>query len=1251
MITLIERYGFGLRDTVTQYPWSEVGGKTVFDLIPREVRESDVTLQVLRNGMDLTDEGLGTPVVDEDVLSFRTIHHIPALLGLFGLGGAAAGGAAAGGAVAGTTAVAAAAAAPAIPGWVAFFGNAIIMTGIGIGLNYAIAALTGSPEAVVAEEQPSQFGIPQNTTANGTAVSIVYGQRLVAGHILQAKTQSRSDGTNEILLLIGLGSGGEDEWESIAGLTVDSDDVYTKAPTALPDADVLPDHTLLRINGNYANSYRDVRVGVRMGGFHQAIVPEFDDLLLETTPLEITIKQATGEFQFFGKHAVDSMKLVFRWASGLFNVTDEGEFFPYPITIRIKYRPITELDYTVIDRIVSRSTRTDFVHEEVITGLKRTKYEVLISRITADDPVDAIAASEFQIAYVDEIASDSICYVNKALLSVKALATDQLHGSQPTINAVCKGLRVRVYTTTTAYTYEWTQNAAWIILDYLTNKRYGLGRYVAISEVNIQDFITFAARCAEQMLIEGGTSTIPRAYFNLLIDAPEAGWEKLYSICQSAQASLYRIGGQYRIRADAEDTPIMAFTPGNTYNVRVGYTSPQQRANYVTAFYDDERYDYQREPVVDFDQDIQNTEDFVPEEIQLPGVTNRYRALALVQQRLRANKYLTRYATWEADITAIRCEPGDVVEFGYHNTLWGTASGRVRSATSGSVTLDREVTLEDKNYTVKIWQKDGTSQRIGIANKNGVFRTLTISGAWTTIPDKTCLYLLGEQNLAQMQLRIASIRRNSDLTAELFGVQYDARVYQDGDIVSPEFDGPAGFNPRIILADPTNLRAVERIVTRVDGSLANLVDVFYVPPVSPIYEGTEIWVKLSSHTGWGSAPVAIEKSGHARIEWDFVMGERYDIAAVPRTIFGAKKTPGDVPYTSITIRGDTSRPDDVSGFIVTRNGDMLVFTWNALIDPRIAGYEIRNGINWESAVPVVQNYPSVVYETSLFFADPEAIVTQTFLIKARNRAGVYSLNAASVSISIDPKVDANLILSQDERADDWPGTLTNMQVDSGGTPGDRYIELIVASGLTGSYETGEIDLGSIYRTFVNVLAEPEQIDTTMTWAAADFTWESTEAQNRTWQGTLGENNLQAVIEAKYGTTSPITADYAAFVPEERTLRYAKFKVTLTLTDAKFEARLSRLRLLFDVPDILDSEEGHELTGAATDGSKNISYNKTYTSATSISLQVMARNLANGERLYVDPAYRSATGFRVQVLDSSGNEVTSSRTIDWFARGY
>lgn len=116
------------------------------------------------------------------------------------------------------------------------------------------------------------------------------------------------------------------------------------------------------------------------------------------------------------------------------------------------------------------------------------------------------------LADVTEIRGPSTSFSHEVVVAVNAAPTAQLHGGQPNLTGVVKGLKPRVYSSVTSYVEQWTNNPAWPIVDWMANSRYGMGADILYDDVDIQsflDFSTLAESLAETCVQSGQEGNCP----------------------------------------------------------------------------------------------------------------------------------------------------------------------------------------------------------------------------------------------------------------------------------------------------------------------------------------------------------------------------------------------------------------------------------------------------------------------------------------------------------------------------------------------------------------------------------------------------------------------------------------------------------------------------------------------------------------------------------------------------------------------
>jgi hypothetical protein len=171
---------------------------------------------------------------------------------------------------------------------------------------------------------------------------------------------------------------------------------------------------------------------------------------------------------------------------------------------------------------------------------------------------------------------------------------------------------------------------------------------------------------------------------------------------------------------------------------------------------------------------------------------------------------------------------------------------------------------------------------------------------------------------------------------------------------------------------------------------------------------------------------------------------------------GAVQSLADVDAYQYQITGSalTSPLPDITGLMSVYQNNQLYLQWNAISpsqDPRYSqiNYEIRMGASWATA------------QVLGWVSDPEFLVAQpgTYWVAAHYAYGgitlAYSADPAEIQVG-SVTLTVNSLVSRDEFAEGWPGTLTGLQVSGG--------DLALGVGQSAGYYTipaGEIpDLGA-----------------------------------------------------------------------------------------------------------------------------------------------------------------------------------------------
>jgi len=791
--------------------------------------------------------------------------------------------------------------------------------------------------------------------------------------------------------------------------------------------------------------------------------------------------------------------------------------------------------------------RKVFTRDNLPTG----QYDIR-TRFKTVPPAGSRYINATYFEYFDEIVYDDFTYPGTALLALRALATDQLSGSLPKIDVLATRSTVPVWTGS-AYEDKDASNPAWAAYNTLHNSVYGGG--IAYSRIDYDAFAAWADWCDAK-----GYKV--HFYADSVLNLRKA----LDVIALNGRAVVVQMGSRFTVLVDwPESLPVQRFlfTSGNI--VKDAYTEEflamDDRADAVEVTYYDAELDYSRQ-IVEAQAAGYDTSDreMRKSSVTLYGCTSRQQAANYGKFLLNCNRYLTLTATWDADVDALACLPGDVVEVAHDVPQIGY-SGRVAAATANTIQLDRPVVIEaGKTYQVTVrHQDDDSRETLTVGNNPGTTDTLALTSSWTKIPAQYAVYSFGELNCLTRLFRVLRITRSQELRRRITAIEYVPEIYDDYAVISvPENISDLTFR---------DLKANEAWEIGTDGTAQS---VFHLSWRGMNIGGWNVFYKQSGgawqNGGWTAIP--------SFALYGLTVGQTYTFA-VSRT------TPENGLTVVVTPVGKEAPPSDVTGFLVQQAGDTLRFLWDHVPDADLWGYEIRiGGTSWANATTIIDG----IQENAATWAPPVS-GTYTFRIKAVDQSGLYSSNETTATVTTSLSA-GNIVLDTDEltKSPQADGTYENMVL----CPTDNVIALL--SGLTdqeepawtdstaaitgyagetyysGSYETVVYDLGAVtdFTLRVDVAADSEIK------VATDTTFP--DRTDRTYpldRDTSITSN--AVYEVQYKTSD----DNVAWSDYQRLsglvschARFFRIKVLCTIDSAATTFEFSKIRHVADVPDVV-----------------------------------------------------------------------------------
>ncbi|HNX82486.1 MAG TPA: phage tail protein [Candidatus Omnitrophota bacterium] len=1075
------------------------------------------------------------------------------------------------------------------------------------------------------DESSPTYGWDGITTqqAVGVPIPIVYGRHRVGGNIINQYI--RTDGDKQYLnVLLALCEG---EVESI---------------------------TDLKINKNPEANYSGITTTKRYGTNTQTVIANFNDSHSVIAKNDQLLQSAVHTYTTVSS-AVEAFELTFSLPSGLYQINaSSGAVQAWEVTYNVQYKLHAAGSYTDLgDTTISGTSRNALKRIFRKDGLTAGQYDIKITRTSVDSSLSPQMTGDLYLASIDEITqNEPLIYPNVALIGIEALATDQLSGSTPNFTMLVEGRKILIPQIMngavevdwedyywdpvasawklladdtvlswdgTTYVARFCANPIWCMKDLLTNTRYGLGDYITSAIMDSAKLLEMAKYC-EEKVSNGDGGYEKRFRLDVVIDSSSKALDVITQLSATFRAFPFYSGGDIQLKIDKEDIAVQMFGMGNIIesSFTQSWKSINEMPNCIEVQFMDQDKDYEQETIAIMDESSLNAGNPLRKKQLRLFCTRVSQCIREGKYALNLAKYIHRSVTLRAGIDAIACQAGDIINVAHDVPAWGIGSGRVAADASNSTThihLDQAITLvSGKTYKIMIRFADDTMEERTITTAAGTVSAVDVSVAFSQIPQAYDVYSIGETTVKPF--RVTSIKRYGENEVEIGAVEYLESVYDTEDIQLPDNNYSA---LDITVPSVTDLTTTERLVKLGDGTIENVIDVWFNRPLvgASLVNYSRARIYLSDDAGNSYRNVGETNGTHFAIMGGLNDGSSYKIRVASISYLGVEQPDSLSQTSTITLAGKSAPPSAVTTFLVNQSRDRLYFGWSDVADVDLSGYEIRFGESWESGIALISNYKGNSY-ISLNFKEGSS---QKYWIKAIDSSGNYSATATEGDITVDNIPFTNIIQSYSEQTG-WAGTKTNTSKVGN--------NLEVSAGeLSGTYVTPVRDIGYVASFKIG-------IDTVVVDASSagrmndDATRRFNDSLTARWSGEEVAGAVSFRIK-----TSDDNATWSAWrdwQAGDYKCRYFQIEMTMTRSDTSKTIQCSALDYYADLPDV--DEKG---TGTVSNASTGLAVTlaKTFHEAPSVNIDILSGD-GYVHKFSVVP---STTGFTVKLYKLDGTAVT------------
>jgi len=251
--------------------------------------------------------------------------------------------------------------------------------------------------------------------------------------------------------------------------------------------------------------------------------------------------------------------------------------------------------------------------------------------------------------------------------------------------------------------YYWSDNPAWCFYDLITNKRYGLGKYVDTSTFDKWTLYEIGKYCDE--IVDGmDGKKEPRFTCNTIIQTREDAFQVLNDMASVFRGIVYYNAGNLYAVQDSLKEPVFQFNNTNVEGGEFNYASTSAKVRHTVAIvrYNDVENDH--EPAVEYVEDVDAIRKYGIKEksISAFGCSSQSKAQRLGRWILSTESNETETVNFTAGQEGGLLRPGDIFTISDTNRLLTRRGGRVMGLNRTSDSIF-EITLDSKLQGGKYW--------------------------------------------------------------------------------------------------------------------------------------------------------------------------------------------------------------------------------------------------------------------------------------------------------------------------------------------------------------------------------------------------------------------------------------------------------------------------------------------------------------------------------------------------------------------
>lgn len=565
----------------------------------------------------------------------------------------------------------------------------------------------------------------------------------------------------------------------------------------------------------------------------------------------------------------------------------------------------------------------------------------------------------------------------------------------------------------------WCADPAWIMRDLITSTRYGLGRFVSISEVDKWSLYAISKYCNE-LVNDGEGGQEPRFLCNVYMQSRDDAFSVVQDFASVFRGMAYWSAGQIAFSQDRPSDAAALFSNSNVINGDFVYEGSSLKSRHTVALvtWNDPQNAFEQRVEYVSDDDAVAKYGVIETQVAAFGCTSRGQANRVGRWLLYSEQNETQTCTFSVGLDGAIVRPGQIIKVADQMRAGAKKGGRIASATTTQLVVDNSIPLTPGD-SVSVVMPDGRVEQRTVQSGNFDRKEIVVSTPFSEAPRPQTVYIYEATSVVAQTFRVISVNEK-DGEFQITALEHNDTKY---DFVEKDL----ALQPRdITILDqvppsPTSISIDERLV-EINNAVTNEIEIAW----RNVPNATGYRVSLKTDNTLSFVTLADTPYNNFTFTSDEIGVFTFRVSAI--SAIGKQSDPAVV---SKSIAGLSRAPSDVQGFSMIPVNGQARLTWerSSDLDVRVGGHVLirhtpdLSGATWANSISISKEIAGGATEA---YCD---LKEGTYLIKFVDSSGRLSLGTALIEF-LKPDLQNLQNISTQTEHPSFTGTKTNLIVDT-----------------------------------------------------------------------------------------------------------------------------------------------------------------------------------------------------------------------------